>query len=103
MDFLFWLEKLVHVDYEILTFLSFNLIAWGLVVLIVLQLVSAPYGRYSRDGWGPKIGNRLAWFVQEIPALLMPFIMLFVTDAHMFVHTPNRILFACFCIHYFQR
>ncbi|KAK3092950.1 hypothetical protein FSP39_009294 [Pinctada imbricata] len=103
MNLVFWIEKILHVDYEILTFLSYNLILWGFVVLIVLQLTSAPYGRYSRDGWGTKIEPRLAWFIQEIPAFLVPLLLLVTTKAPMIKYLPNKILLACFLIHYFQR
>jgi hypothetical protein len=39
------------------------------MVLISLLLVSAPYGRHFRPGWGPTLPNRSAWFWMELPAL----------------------------------
>jgi 3-oxo-5-alpha-steroid 4-dehydrogenase 1 len=41
------------------------------VVLLSLLAVSAPYGRHHRAGWGPTLPNRLAWFLMELPALLV--------------------------------
>jgi len=41
------------------------------VVLISLLLVTAPYGRHYRPGWGPKLPNRLAWILMELPAVLV--------------------------------
>ena len=41
------------------------------VVFAVLGLVSAPYGRHSRQGWGPRISERVAWIVMEAPSALL--------------------------------
>lgn len=41
------------------------------IVLISLLLVTAPYGRHHRSGWGPRLPNRTAWFWMELPALLV--------------------------------
>jgi protein-S-isoprenylcysteine O-methyltransferase Ste14 len=41
------------------------------VVLISLLWTAAPYGRHYRPGWGPALPARLAWFLMELPALLV--------------------------------
>ena len=41
------------------------------VVLLSLLRVTAPYGRHHRPGWGPNLPGRLAWFVMELPALVV--------------------------------
>ena len=41
------------------------------VVLLSLLRITAPYGRHHRPGWGPGLPGRLAWFVMELPALLL--------------------------------
>ena len=41
------------------------------LVLISLLLVTAPYGRHHQGGWGPKLPNRTAWVLMELPALLV--------------------------------
>lgn len=41
------------------------------VVLVSLCLVSAPYGRHHRTGWGPVLPSRLAWWLMELPALVV--------------------------------
>jgi len=43
-----------------------------------LLLISAPYGRHARSGFGPTVPARLAWILMEVPALLcfsVPFLM----------------------------
>lgn len=47
------------------------------IVLITLLRTTAPYGRHYRPGWGPVLPARLAWFLMELPALLvLPVIVL---------------------------
>jgi len=41
------------------------------VVLVSLLWTTAPYGRHHRPGWGPCLPARAAWFVMELPALLV--------------------------------
>lgn len=57
-------------------FEKFNLIvifwiAIAIVMLPILLMVTAPYGRHSKSSWGPAINNKMAWFYMEIPALLV--------------------------------
>lgn len=51
------------------------------VVLACLLWTSAPYGRHHRPGWGPALPARRAWFLMELPALLvLPGIVLVSTE-----------------------
>jgi protein-S-isoprenylcysteine O-methyltransferase Ste14 len=36
-----------------------------------LLLLTAPYGRHGRDGWGPKVSNRVGWLIMEVPAAVV--------------------------------
>ncbi len=52
------------------------LVGWSLLALgvfAILLFIPAPYGRFTRGGWGPPLNSRLGWILMEAPsALLMP-------------------------------
>ena len=55
---------------------TFNLIciiwaATAVASFILLQFVTAPYGRHVKKGWGPQISNKLGWIIMEAPSLLI--------------------------------
>lgn len=55
------------------TFYRWLVIAWmtlALVTFIALFFVTAPYGRFTRSGWGPRINARLGWILMETPVLI---------------------------------
>jgi len=58
----------------------FSFMALACVTFIVLFFFPAPYGRYAVKARGPSVNNRLAWFVQEIPAFLMMIVYCMVSD-----------------------
>jgi len=43
-------------------------IVLAVAVFIVLFFIAAPYGRYSRSGWGPHIDSRIGWLTMESAA-----------------------------------
>jgi protein-S-isoprenylcysteine O-methyltransferase Ste14 len=60
------------------------IIAWLILaaaVFILLFFVTAPYGRYSRKGWGPTIDNKLGWMVMESASALL-FALFFILGDH---------------------
>jgi 3-oxo-5-alpha-steroid 4-dehydrogenase 1 len=85
-------------------FFNYMLYIWfGLAgcVFLLLFFIKAPYGRYTRSGWGPLIGRRLGWVIMEAPSFL---------GLGLFFILGNRqtqllpIIFLCLWeIHYFHR
>jgi len=79
----------------------------GLVAVVALLFLSAPYGRHARGGWGPGIGARLGWHLMEAPALFG-----FVLAALHFLVGPGArgpaspaawVLFGLWVLHYGDR
>lgn len=53
------------------TTLLWALFGFAAVTFVVLLVISAPYGRHVRAGWGPTLSNRAGWIVMETPAALV--------------------------------
>lgn len=83
----FWLVLLVFV----LAAQTFILLFW----------VNAPYGRFSRKGWGPSIPARTAWLLFESPAVIV-FAAIFFAGQHAWERVP-LFLFAVWQFHYVVR
>jgi protein-S-isoprenylcysteine O-methyltransferase Ste14 len=75
----------------------------GLAVptLAVLLLVTAPYGRHSRAGWGPTLPSRLGWILMESPALIW-FGAVYLGGAHRAEAVPLALV-ALWLAHYLHR
>jgi 3-oxo-5-alpha-steroid 4-dehydrogenase 1 len=55
-------------------FFNILLISWfilALAIFVTLFFLVAPYGRHSRSGWGPALGNRLGWIIMEAASPLI--------------------------------
>ncbi|OQR86284.1 3-oxo-5-alpha-steroid 4-dehydrogenase family protein [Achlya hypogyna] len=49
-------------------------VAWVVVAAgtyVLLQFVTAPFGRHTASGWGPVLDNKLGWCLMELPSLLL--------------------------------
>ena len=61
----------------------------------------APYGRHSREGWGPMVSNKWAWFIMELPALLiMPILAI---SGPVELSTVSILLVGMWSFHYINR
>ncbi|XP_037540888.1 3-oxo-5-alpha-steroid 4-dehydrogenase 2b [Nematolebias whitei] len=87
-------ENLVH-------YLSCGILLAGLVHLVHHKKVQASYGRHMAPSSARTVPARLAWFLQEMPALLIP--VLFLQFSHQSSHTGKHLILKTFCLHYFQR
>jgi len=53
---------------------TLSLISWTILTVVIFPLllkISAPYGKFMREGWGPGIGSTAAWIIMEIPCVLV--------------------------------
>lgn len=88
-------------DLKIFTLINISWILIGIVTFFILLRVDAPYGRYSNRNWGPMISNRLAWFLMEIPVLIIVGAAAFIHNASLSL--PVIIMAVLFCLHYVHR
>ena len=73
----------------------------SLLVVIALQFLSAPYGRHTRDGWGPQIPAKLGWVIMELPAVVTHLVLFALSDR---AATPVTITYCVLWqLHYFNR
>ena len=100
-----WLSKIVSVDLDVLEYISYMYIIMGFLVFVILHIltVSAPYGRYARSGWGCTMNANMAWFIQELPAFVIPCALIFYKNSWEMISLCSKISMACFLLHYFQR
>jgi len=55
-------------------------IALAAVTFVALFFVNAPYGRFTRGGWGPRISARWGWVLMESPSLITFVVLYAVGD-----------------------
>lgn len=79
--------------------------ALAVVVFIVLQFITAPYGMTYDTGWGPSIRSNIGWMIMEVPVFIFMFLIyLFAMAFH--IKPFNIVTFTIFVIfqaHYLQR
>jgi 3-oxo-5-alpha-steroid 4-dehydrogenase 1 len=68
---------------------------------VLLFLVTAPYGRFARPGWGPTLSARSAWILFESPAVVV-FAGVYVCGDNAMSKVP-LILFGLWQFHYLIR
>jgi len=76
-------------------------LALGLATVLALVFVSAPYGRHTRDGWGPTVPVRWGWVLMELPCVVV-FAAFFFTGAHSASLVP-LVLLGFWQLHYLNR
>lgn len=86
------------------SFYRILLVVWaGLAVLTIplLRIVTAPYGRHVREGWGPTLPGTVGWVLMELPALAVVVVLILV-GPHGAGSVP-RVFLAMWCLHYVNR
>eukprot|EP00127_Corallochytrium_limacisporum_P004917 Clim_evm61s191 gene=Clim_evmTU61s191 len=77
------------------------MILTALLVQVLLNYFEAPYGRYTQPGriWGFGVPARLAWLLQEAPALFIPLIVVSTVEFSSVLDKWPLILFIFHYIH----
>jgi 3-oxo-5-alpha-steroid 4-dehydrogenase 1 len=83
---------------------EFNLVCtiWAAVAVfsfILLQFVTAPYGRHVARGWGIEIPNKLGWIFMEAPSLFIILFFYLFSDQSSYA----SLLSILWIIHYINR
>jgi len=79
-------------------------LAWTALALLLFPVqifVTAPYGRHTHDGWGPRISNRAGWIAMELVSLVI-FGGLFLSGPAVKT-APMWVFFAVWMAHYTNR
>jgi protein-S-isoprenylcysteine O-methyltransferase Ste14 len=89
------IEKIIFNSLLIFTF------AISVLVFIILFFIPAPYGKFTRREWGLRVSPRIAWFIMELPAVLVILICFFTGNKKT---DPVAIVFlSLWLLHYIQR
>jgi 3-oxo-5-alpha-steroid 4-dehydrogenase 1 len=84
----------------------FYIIVWGWIAIAViaffaLQFITAPFGRHTRNDFGPTINARLAWCLMELPSpLVFSFFFLMGSNSPT---TAMWVFFGLWNLHYLNR
>lgn len=87
----------------LLNFMAYFLMVLAFAVLIFLCIYKAPYGRYANASWGFPVNAKLAWCVQETPAVVIPLTYMACIDSPQLSNTVNQLLLSLYFIHYGHR
>ncbi len=71
----------------------------GIATFMLLQYVTAPYGRHVKKGWGPEISNKLGWVIMEAPSFFIILYFYLSSDQSAYA----SILSLLWLVHYLNR
>ena len=78
--------------------------ALSLCVCAVLFFISAPYGRHSRQGWGPVLQARFGWLIMEVfSPLVFSLFFFFGNGKTQPLHSVTIVFFSLWLLHYVHR
>ncbi len=106
------MDSTVENELIIIRLMAVIVIGISALVFLLLQFMTASYGRYS--SWNSSLldahflsvitmDGKLAWFLQELPALTIPIYCILFTSCDTLNSTTNKILIGMLLCHYAQR
>jgi 3-oxo-5-alpha-steroid 4-dehydrogenase 1 len=72
----------------------------ALLVFILLFFISAPYGKFTRKGWGTSVKAKIAWMIMEFPSPALMIVFFFSSDKK---SLPLLIFILLWLAHYVHR
>lgn len=87
----------------ILDCLSYLMMLMALVTFLTLLFENVPYGRYTSSKYGFPVHVKVAWFIQELPAFLVPLNLILWASPLKITVLPNQLLLGMYFCHYIQR
>ena len=87
-----------------MTFYNWYVVAWmtlAAITFVALFFITAPYGRFTRSGWGPGVSPRLGWILMETPVLVTFVVLYAVSDRKS--NVVSLVFLALFAAHYVHR
>jgi 3-oxo-5-alpha-steroid 4-dehydrogenase 1 len=79
-------------------------IIWTVIAILILPVllkITAPYGRYTRKGWGLMINNTAGWIIMELPSPVCFAVTFFMFDNPK--SSVNYVMLSFWMIHYINR
>lgn len=86
------------------TFYHWLVIAWmalAAVTFFALFFITAPYGRFTRSGWGPRMNARWGWILMETPVLITFLVLYALSDRK--ANPVSIVLLLFWLVHYVHR
>jgi hypothetical protein len=88
-------------DYPVYLFLNLGWILIGGFTFVLLMFVTAPYGRHTRDGWGPAVRARWGWILMEGTSPIV--FALFFLIGNRTLNPVTALFFILWVLHYTNR
>lgn len=88
-------------EYIFYQWFAIGWICLAAIICFALFFITAPYGKFTRPGWGPMINRAVGWMIMESPAVWMMVLLFVLGDQYA---NPVSIAFLVLWeIHYLQR
>jgi protein-S-isoprenylcysteine O-methyltransferase Ste14 len=72
---------------------------FAVLVFVLLFFITAPYGKFQREGWGPLIKSKWAWMIMEAPSPVLMLLLFVYSDKHSYVTVSFILLWLSHYLH----